>query len=180
MVPDAYQNAVEAGVYLKGVDSSDIDLKTRVPVNEIVRPAVVMIIGQSNGGNHGETRHAAQGPVYNFNPFDGCCYRASDPLLGATGDGGSPWCLLGDAIIAKGFAPSILYLPLSVGGATVAQWAPGGTYHHRMTYALGRLRETGFWLSHVFWHQGEADALYGTSAQDYTAAFSALFQSLRE
>jgi Carbohydrate esterase, sialic acid-specific acetylesterase len=49
-----------------------------------------------------------------------------------------------------------------------------------MTYALGRLRETGFWPSHVFWHQGEADAHYGTSAQDYTAAFSALFQSLRQ
>jgi carbohydrate esterase-like sialic acid-specific acetylesterase len=180
MIPDTYQNAVDSGVYLRGVDSSDIGIKTRVAANEIVSPAVVMIIGQSNGGNHGETRHAAQGPVYNFNPFDGCCYRASDPLLGATGDGGSPWCLLGDAIIAKQFAPSILYLPLSVGGGTVAQWAPGGTYHHRMTYALGRLREKGFWPSHVFWHQGEADALYGTSAQDYTAAFSALFQSLRE
>ncbi len=180
MIPDTYQNAVDSGVYLQGVDSSDIGTKTKVAADEIVSPAVVMIIGQSNGGNHGETRHVAHGPVYNFNPFDGCCYRASDPLLGATGDGGSPWCLLGDALIAKGLAPSILYLPLSVGGAAVAEWAPGATYHHRMTYALGKLREAGFWPSHVIWHQGEADALYGTSAQDYTAAFTALFQSLRE
>jgi hypothetical protein len=180
MIPDTYQNAVDSGVYLRGVDSSDIGIKTRVAANEIVSPAVVMIIGQSNGGNHGETRHAAHGPVYNFNPFDGWCYRASDPLLGATGDGGSPWCLLGDAIIAKRFAPSILYVPLCVGGATVAEWAPGGTYHHRMTYALGRLREASFWPSHIFWHQGEADALHGTSAEHYTASFRALFQGLRE
>src|SRR5262249_19660173 len=72
------------------------------------------------------------------------------------------------------------FLPLSVGGSTIAEWAPGGTYHHRMTYALGRLGEAGFWPTHVFWHQGEADALYGTSAQDYAAAFTALFQSLRQ
>jgi hypothetical protein len=30
------------------------------------------------------------------------------------------------------------------------------------------------------WHQGEADALYGTSAEDYTRAFRALVQSLRD
>jgi len=61
-------------------------------------------------------------------------YRARDPLLGASGDGGSPWCILEDALIADGFAQSILLCPLSVGGATVGEWAPGGTYHHRMIY----------------------------------------------
>jgi Carbohydrate esterase, sialic acid-specific acetylesterase len=180
MTPASYQHAIDSGVYLSGVDSSYIGARLPVERSEIGDPSVFLIIGQSNGGNHGETRHTAQRDVYNFNPFDGRCYKASDPLLGATGDGGSPWCLLGDRLIAKQFAPSILFAPLSVGGATVAEWAPGGTYYHRMTYALGRLREAGFWPSHVFWHQGEADALHGTSAQDYTRAFTALFQSLRE
>jgi hypothetical protein len=180
MSSPGYQHAIDSGVYLKGVDSSHIGARLPVAREEIGTPSVLLIIGQSNGGNHGETRSTAHRAVFNFNVFDGLCYRASDPLLGTTGDGGSPWCILGDALIAAGFAPSILLCPLSVGGATVAEWAPGGTYHHRMTYGLAGLRQAGFEPSHVFWHQGEADALYGTSAQDYTATFFTLFQSLRE
>ena len=118
--------------------------------------------------------------VFNFNPFDGLCYQACDPLLGATGDGGSPWCILADALIADGFARSILLCPLSVGGSTVAEWAPDGTYQHRMKYGIARLRQAGFEASHVFWHQGEADALYATRADDYTRAFRTLVVSLRD
>jgi Carbohydrate esterase, sialic acid-specific acetylesterase len=72
-----------------------------------------------------------------------------------------------------GLAQSILLCPLSVGGATVRAWAPGGTYHHRMIYGIERLREAGFHPSYVLWHQGEADALYGTSADHYANAFRA-------
>lgn len=175
----SYQHAIDSGVYLPGVDSSRIGPRRCVAREQIVDPAVLLIIGQSNGGNHGETRFTATGAVFNFNPFDGLGYSAGGPLLGATGEGGSPWCLLGDALFGAGFARSILLCPLSVGGATVGEWAPGGTYHHRMTYGLRRLREAGFWPSHVMWHQGEADALYGTSAAAYARSFRALVDSLR-
>jgi hypothetical protein len=180
MTSEVYGHAIDSGVYLGGVDSSHVGHRLPVDPSTIIDPAVLLIIGQSNGGNYGPTRYAAHGPVFNFNPFDGLCYKASDPLLGATGDGGSPWCLVTDGLIADGFAPSILLLSLCVGGATVAEWAPGGQYHHRMTYALGRLREVGFWPTHVLWHQGEADALHGTSAPDYTSAFASLLRSLRD
>jgi hypothetical protein len=180
MTPTSYQHAIDSGVYLSGVDSSYIGAHLPVERSEIGDPSVFLIIGQSNGGNHGETKHAAERSVFNFNLFDGLCYRACDPLLGATGDGGSPWCMLGDALIADGFVQSILLCPLSVGGATVGEWAPGGTYHHRMIYGIERLREAGFHPCYVLWHQGEADALYGTSADDYANAFRALAKSLRD
>jgi hypothetical protein len=180
MNPPTYQHAIDSGVYLKGVDTSHIGARFPIAREEIGIPSVLLIIGQSNGGNHGEARSTAHRTVFNFNFFDGLCYRACDPLLGATGEGGSPWCILGDALIADGFARSILLCPLSVGGSTVAEWAPGGTYQHRMTYGIARLRQAGFEPSSVFWHQGEADALYGTSADDYTRAFRALVGSLRD
>jgi hypothetical protein len=180
MHPPSYQHAIDSGVYLRGVDSSHIGARVAVARDEIGDPSVLLIIGQSNGGNHGETRSTANRAVFNFNPFDGLCYRACDPLLGATGEGGSPWCILGDALIADGFAQSILLCPLSVGGSTAAEWAPDGTYQHRMKYGIARLRQAGFEPSSVFWHQGEADALYGTSAGDYTTAFQALVGSLRD
>jgi hypothetical protein len=174
-----YEDAIAAGVYVPGVDSSHVGARVPVAHDRIRDPAVFLILGQSNGGNHGETRHDATQAGFNFNPFDGMCYRACDPLLGATGDGGSPWCPLADALITRGFAASILLAPLCVGGATVAEWAPGGPYHHRMTYALAKLRQAGFWPSHVLWHQGEADALYGTTADAYARSFRALVESLR-
>jgi hypothetical protein len=180
MNPPGYQHAIDSGVYLRGVDSSDIGARVAVARDEIGAPSVLLIIGQSNGGNHGETRSTAYRAVFNFNFFDGLCYQARDPLLGATGDCGSPWCILGDALIADGFARSILLCPLSVGGSTVAEWAPGGTYHHRMTYGIARLRQASFEPSHVLWHQGEADALYGTRADNYAKAFRALVGSLRD
>jgi Carbohydrate esterase, sialic acid-specific acetylesterase len=180
MHPPSYQHAIDSGVYLRGVDSSHIASRSPVPREDIGEPSVLLIIGQSNGGNHGETRSTAEEAVFNFNPFDGLCYRACDPLLGATGDGGSPWCILGNALITEGFAQSILLCPLSVGGSTVAEWGPGGTYHHRMAYGIARLRQAGFEPSHVLWHQGEADALYGTSADDYVKSFRALMGSLCE
>ena len=175
----AYQHPIDSGVYLRGVDSSLVGGRVPAARCEIGAPAVFLIIGQSNGGNHGETRHSSKEAVFNFNPFDGLCYRASDPLLGATGDLGSPWCLMANALIARGFAKTILLCPMSVGGATVAEWAPGGQYHHRMTYGLTRLRAAGFWPSHVLWHQGEADALLGTGADAYVRSFRRLVASLR-
>ena len=178
--PAGYHHAIDSGVYIAGVDSSRLDARRPVARETIRDPAVFLIIGQSNAGNHGQSRYAAIEDVFNFNPFDGLCYHASDPLLGATGDDGSPWCRLGDELIRDGFARSILLCPLSVAGATVAEWAPGGPYHHRMTYSVGRLRDAGFWPSHVLWHQGEADALYGTTVEAYMESFRALVQSLRE
>jgi Carbohydrate esterase, sialic acid-specific acetylesterase len=180
MIPSSYQHAVESGVYLHGVDTSRVDDRRPVARKEVGEPPVLLIIGQSNGGNHGETPFTAAEAVFNFNLFDRLFYHARDPLLGATGDGGSPWCLLGDALIRDGFARSILLCPLSVGGSTVAEWAPGGTYNHRLRYGIARLREAGFEPSQVLWHQGEADSLYGTSAESYVRSFGQLVASLHD
>jgi hypothetical protein len=177
-----YQHAFDSGVYLVGVDTSRLLGRSPVehgPFGTHPGSATFLIIGQSNAGNHGLGATAASAQVYNFNPFDGLCYPAADPLLGATGDGGSPWCLMADSLIAARFADEILLVPLAVGGAAVAEWSLGGPYHHRLTYALDRLGEHGTVPTHVLWHQGEADALYGTSAEAYVGHFQQLVSALR-
>src|SRR5262249_46459732 len=61
---------------------------------------------------------------------------------GATGSDGSPWCPLGDRLVAAGFASSIVLCPIAVGGASGFEWAPSGQYNHRLADALERLRKT--------------------------------------
>src|SRR5215470_1781378 len=76
-----YQHALDSGVYLPGVDSSQ--LRGRVPIDHGpfgARPgsAVLVTIGQSNAANHGLGPHVAGPRVYNFNLFDGLFYAAAD------------------------------------------------------------------------------------------------------
>jgi hypothetical protein len=180
--PGRYRDARDAGVYLPGVDSSELEWRRPVshpPFGVGSGSAVLLILGQSNAANHGQGRFAAGPQVCNFNPFNGRIYPAADPLLGATGGGGSPWCAMSDALIARGFADEILLVPVAVGGSTVADWAPGGPRNHRLMYALDRLAKHGSAPTHILWHQGEADALYGTSGDDYVASFDRFAGSLR-
>ena len=85
LIPDSYRHSLDSGAYLRGVDSSEVGDRTPVDSREVGDAAVLLILGQSNGGNHGDVRHASARRVYNFNPFDGLFYPARDPLLGATG-----------------------------------------------------------------------------------------------
>jgi hypothetical protein len=180
MRSDSYQHAVDSGAYIAGVDTSFIGNRRPVSLASIGRNSVVLlVIGQSNVGNHGSARFISKRPVFNFNPFDSQCYEAADPLLGATGDDGSPLCVLGDLLIENGFAQSIIFCSLAVGGATVASWAPSGSYHQRLIYSLAALKGRGLAPSYVLWHQGEADALYGTKAAAYEEAFRRFANSLR-
>jgi hypothetical protein len=87
--------------------------------------------------------------------------------------------MVGDSLIARGAAHEILLVPVAVGGARVAEWAPGGPYNHRMMYALDALQALGTVPTHILWHQGEADALDATTGDVYIARFRQLVESLR-
>lgn len=65
------------------------DQKSAVPCPaQTDRTAVLLLIGQSNAGNHGGQRfHSEHGKkVVNF--FDGRCFVAASPLLGSDGNEG--------------------------------------------------------------------------------------------
>ncbi len=69
--------------------------------------AVLFVFGQSNSANHAKDRYVAGNEVVNFNPHDGRCYQAEDPLLGADGSGGSVWGRLGDDLVTVPVASAL-------------------------------------------------------------------------
>jgi hypothetical protein len=139
--------------------------------------AVVLVMGQSNAANHGETRYRPRGEVYNFDWVSGRCYRAEDPLLGATGDGGSPWTRLGDALIERGIFRQVVLVTVASGGTSIHAWVGASGPAGRAVAAAQELSRRGLPVTHVLWQQGESDKTMDRSS--YVRLFIQMTSYLR-
>jgi hypothetical protein len=148
--------------------------------SDAARSAVLLTAGQSNAANYGQLPIAPRDGVFNFNWFDGRCYRARDPLLGPDGNGGSVWTRLGDLLVTRGQYDQVLIAPVAVGGSALRRWIPGGDLHSRIVDAKLRLDDAGIRVTHVLWHQGERDSSLDTPPDHYIAQFGAFVAGLRE
>lgn len=140
--------------------------------------AVLLILGQSNAGNYGDAAYRSARAVFNFNPADGYCYAADEPLLGATGRKSSPWTRLGDRLIAASLYDKVVLIPIAIGGSSVVDWA-WGAGRTRMVSAVYRALAAGLSITQVLWHQGETDALNGMSGETYARHLAVVIRSLR-
>lgn len=168
---------------IEGCGFNDVTAKTQVscaPFQQAdSRTAVLFTFGQSNSANNVSDRYFASEAVANFNPFDGQCYRAEDPLLGATMEDGSVWGRMADGLIAQGAYDRVLIVAIGVGGSWIDRWTVGGDLHPRLLYGLDRLAAQGITPTHMLWHQGEADKRRGTSQQAYVDAFTHMTEAIR-
>jgi hypothetical protein len=159
------------------------DFRSRVPVSTADvtqgRTAVILIFGQSNGANSGAVPYLPVRRVFNFNVFDGNCYVAKDPLLGATDFRGNFASRMADLLVERGAFDSVLLAPIGVGGTRVEDWTTGGLRHRRLQVAVARIAERGLSFTHVLWHQGETNAGPGADRDAYIAAFMNIHAALR-
>jgi len=126
---------------------------------------VFLTAGQSNSANHGYPRQqTTSGNVMSLG-LKGW-QIANDPQPIATGEGGTPWPLLGDQL-SKKLARPIGFASVGWGGTAVHQWEPSikDSLYSRLQTILKQLQPNG--LKAILWHQGESDTLAGTSADDY-------------
>jgi hypothetical protein len=157
--------------------------RVEVPCGEISggRTMVALTFGQSNSGNHGETIHRPIKPVFNFHR--GRCYRAEDPLLGATGDRGSVWTRLGDLVIEAGLYDRVIIIPIGVGTTTIDQWTVGGYLHPLIMGAIDESRSRGLKITHLFWVQGGSEKRTSGDAanrEGYKKNFMTMLTSIRD
>ena len=116
-----------------------------VPCNDggPLRPLVIVTLGQSNAANHGRGLYAPKHRVDNFNLYDGKCYKAVEPLLGPTGQGGNFATRLADMLIERQLADRVVLAPIAMGGTTVEQWAHEGLFNRRIAASIRRLYDAG-------------------------------------
>jgi Carbohydrate esterase, sialic acid-specific acetylesterase len=142
------------------------------------RIMVALVFGQSNAANFGESRHTSDMHVFAFH--EGRWYQpATDPLPGANGEGGSVWTRLGDRLITQKVYAGVVFVPVAIGGTEIARWAPGGDLHPLLLKTIDDATKSGLKFTHLLWHQGESDAVLGTSRADYEARFLAMLASIR-
>jgi len=122
--------------------------------------AVILAIGQSNIANECDpfALRKPEGEVFNFNFFDGRCYEACDPLLGASVDRSNVLTRVGELLVTRGNYRRILLVPIAHGGTFAREWAPGGQMFPRLERALKRLKERNIAITHIVWQQGESEA----------------------
>ena len=139
--------------------------------------AVLLVLGQSNAANYQGQRHqSADDRVVNFS--DGHCYIASSPLLGADGDYGESWTLLGTKLIRSGLYTEVILIPAAVGGSSIQQWAAGGDLN-QMLVAVIRAAKSHFTMTGVLWHQGATDFALRTPEEIYRWGLKSLIDTVR-
>ena len=136
---------------------------------------VFVVCGQSNSANHGnkpQTPKEDRVSALTANSWQ----AAKDPQPLATGDGGSPWPLLGDMLVKELDVP-VAFASCGYGGTTTAQWQPDKQLYPRLQTVLKRLGPRG--ARAILWHQGESDALSGVSTETYQQNMAALIAASR-
>ena len=143
------------------------------------RTAIMLIFGQSNGANSGAGPYTPAKRVLNFNIFDGNCYIAIDPLLGATERNGNFSSRMADKLIERDVFDTVVLAPISVGGSRIEEWTTGGARHRRLQVAIKRAQDAGLVFTHLLWHQGETNAGHGPDYQVYFDSFMNIHGALR-
>ncbi len=161
----------------------DMSNKEKIECGNSNRAAVVLALGQSNAANSGEGLYKVKNKVFNI--FQGYCYIADDPLLGATGSGGSVWGRVADKLINEKLYNKVFIKSIAVGGSPMVSWTQHGhgrvhgNYFKKIVNAIRELHSLGFKITHILWHQGEQDMSFGTTTENYKTMFLDMLSGIR-
>ena len=152
--------------------------KVEIPCpTQDTKTAVLLVFGQSNSANFQAQRHqGVDDHVVNF--LLGKCYLASSPLLGADGLWGESWSLLGNKLVAAGIFDRVVLISAGVGAIPIHRLAAGGDLN-RMLIDIINDAKRQYTITHLLWHQGEADFQSNTTEASYKADLSSVIDTIR-
>jgi hypothetical protein len=134
--------------------------------------SLLLVVGQSQAANFAERDVATTDSVWTL--LDDRVVRATEPLPGAEGEGGSLWPL-----VARGSGDSLVVAAVAVGATTMADWAPGGPGWSLVVRRLEAAVTAGLPVRAVVLMVGEADAVRGTNTNAWRTAFARFDAALR-
>ncbi len=141
-------------------------------------PLVLLALGQSNAGNHGEMSPSNLESISVF--ANGKCFVTTDPLPGATGNGGSVWVRLPRFLKEDGFAKRpIMIAILAVDATTIDDWTNAQSPLPGLLSAqIETMKQRALPPDAILWQQGEAELKKGTNRQEYLEGLQKLARIL--
>ena len=141
-------------------------------------PLVLLVLGQSNAGNHGAVP-TGSGQLAQVFVGSGC-QMIGAPLPGGTGRRGSIWSGLPAQLRRLGLERPVVIALLAVDATSMEEWAAGsGPLAARLDQTVKRLHAARLRPDWVLWQQGEADARAGTTDVAYAKGLRQLRSRLR-
>ena len=137
------------GVSVFNNTSSKIEAACPKPENSYI----IIGFGQSNSANSAGQRFETNKKILNF--FNGKCYIASDPMLGATGNAGSVWIPLAERLKINN--KTIVFLTFGIGSSAVAHWLDDNYLLPFYKKNINNLKSIYPAPDAAVWIQGEAD-----------------------
>lgn len=135
-------------------------------------PIVLLVLGQSNAANHGES--APGGAAVQLVSPQGCLV-AVDPLPGATGREASIWTRLPAALQSRGVTRPLVLGLVALDGVAAQPWVESNSpLRRRLLLVVEAMQRQGLPPQFVLWQQGEADARRGTPAAQWEATLREL------
>ncbi len=182
--PDPYQMYDNGSSYPTREDYFGNRTLSSIP--DLTGRGIVLTVGQSLAGNSVNAAHTItnSGAVRNFSIWNGATYIAADPLLGCSSITDPSFIanyatVLGDDLITNGHYTNVLLVPISVDSTSVDAWQTGGIVNYRIGVIMRRLTSFALEPDWILWHQGETDALNGTSQSAYTASLNDVISCFR-
>ena len=139
--------------------------------------AVILVIGQSLSANHASQKFTTKYPKSVMNYFNGKCYVAGSPLLGASSEYGEFITPLADMLIESNKIKTVIIAASGIGGTAIGRWAQGGDLNNMIVGVTNQLSDR-YKVSEVIWQQGESDYLDFTTTASYINSFNSLTNTL--
>ena len=154
---------------------SDISMRKEVSCPKAADGFIVVGFGQSNSANSAGHRFAStKSNVLNL--FNGKCYEAIDPMLGATGHRGSVWISFAEKLgeVDK----TIVLSTFGVNGTRVEQWLNKNDLNPFYRENIESLKSVYPNPNIVVWIQGESDT--GTDKSLFTKQLREWMSTVRK
>jgi len=138
---------------------------------------VILTIGQSNSANSGEYRYSSSELPNVINWYDGKCFEAQSPLLGATGINGEWTGKTAQNLVDNGIYQQVVVISLGIGASPIEYWTEEGIFNQRLIEQLKAL-SADYIITDIIWHQGETDLGMGVEQAQYFDSFRSLKESI--
>lgn len=164
---------------LKQIVPAGMHIELPCPEIAASHPFVLLALGQSNAGNHGSPPNTAVDPLTLIS--EGKCIKATAPLPGGTGTGGSIWQWVPPLLSPQKNARPMVLSVLAVDATSISDWTnQSSPLRDRLAAHVASMHRLGLGPDLVLWQQGEADALIGTNSAEYSNKLGQLAAILKD